>query len=447
MALAAVYTLAFIIIDRLRQGDHPGVAEGYNADRRGAARLLQPDTALFHCAIDRFDVLRASLGENLARQLEADLAERLRANIRPRDDLIPLEDGAFAILLRIDNSSDSLLLERAHQFLDSLRQPVEMEKRTVLPTACIGIARATQERIEFDELSRRARSAALVARERGQDQVELFRDDIDRHLREERELEGDLRAALGRGELALHYHPLVDIATGRLNGVEALIRWHHPERGMIPPMQFIPQAERSGLIEPLGEWVLVRAMEDAAAGLPHDIRIAVNLSPRQIKSARFLQTFDSAIQALGVSPQRMDFEITEGVELRDEAPTIERLLRFKELGATITLDDFGTGYSSLSYLIRFPFDRVKIDRGFVARALDDPASRTVIEATLQLARTLSLSTVAEGIEKREQLDLLRELGCDEAQGFLFCKPLPLPALQEALASGLPPKDWRRFEGE
>jgi EAL domain-containing protein (putative c-di-GMP-specific phosphodiesterase class I) len=246
-------------------------------------------------------------------------------------------------------------------------------------------------------------------------------------------LELDLRNALGNGEFELYYQPLVNLEFGNISGFEALIRWHHPKRGMVSPVEFIPIAEETGLIIPIGEWVLRQAC-DEGANWPDEVSLAVNLSPIQFKAADLAQTVINALECSGLGPDRLQLEITEAVLLNNSDSTLATLHQLRALGVRISMDDFGTGYSSLSYLRSFPFDKIKIDRSFVHEFLSNKDSVAIIRAMVGLGRSLGMATTAEGIETREELEHLKREGCTEGQGFFFSRPRPAEDVYTLLAN-------------
>jgi EAL domain-containing protein (putative c-di-GMP-specific phosphodiesterase class I) len=244
-------------------------------------------------------------------------------------------------------------------------------------------------------------------------------------------MEHDLRKALAANEFELHYQPVVNLANDEISGVEALIRWHHPEKGLIPPSTFIPVAEEIGFIIQLGEWAIREACRTARSW-PNDIKIAVNLSPVQFRNPGFLAIVVGALSASGLPPDRLELEITEGMLLQDCEATLNTLYKLRALGVRIAMDDFGTGYSSLSYLQSFPFDKIKIDRSFVKDIADGRGSLNIVRAVAAMANGLGMTTTAEGVETKEQLDTVRAEGCTEMQGFLFSKPLPADEIEPLL---------------
>jgi EAL domain-containing protein (putative c-di-GMP-specific phosphodiesterase class I) len=255
---------------------------------------------------------------------------------------------------------------------------------------------------------------------------------MDKRLQARHALEVDLRKAIAHGEFEVYYQPILYLQTGKVSGFEALVRWNHPERGMISPADFIPLAEETGLILPLGEWVLRTACMQAAKW-PQPVGVAVNLSAMQFKGRNIVQLTLNALAASGLAARRLDLEITESVLLQDETHTLTILHQLRDLGVQISMDDFGTGYSSLAYLRNFPFDKIKIDRSFVRDMLVRKDCQAIIRAVVGLARSLGITTIIEGIETKEQLETARLEGCDEGQGYLFSKPMPEPQVAEFLA--------------
>jgi EAL domain-containing protein (putative c-di-GMP-specific phosphodiesterase class I) len=246
---------------------------------------------------------------------------------------------------------------------------------------------------------------------------------MDAQMQERRELEQDLRRALAAGEFELYYQPLSNLADDRITGFEALIRWHHPGKGIMSPAAFIPLAEETGLIVPIGEWVIRQACATAAQW-PSDIRIAVNISPAQLRSPNLVQVIVGALAASGVAADRLELEITESVLLQDGETTLSTLYRLRELGIRVAVDDFGTGFSSLSHLQRFPFDKIKVDRSFVGSIIDNTCSLNIVRAVAALATGLGVIATAEGVETQAQLEAVRAEGCAEMQGFLLSQPIP-----------------------
>jgi len=302
--------------------------------------------------------------------------------------------------------------------------------------ASAGIAVAPGDGEAADSLLAHADLARDIARREGRGCYRFFEPGMDQRQQKRRMLEGDLRRALASGEFLLHYQPVIDIGTGSVTGFEALLRWKHPRRGLVSPAEFIPLAEQLGLIAPIGAWVLGQAAMDAA-GFPGAPRIAVNVSPLQFRNEGLVEAAARALAQAGLSPDRLELEITESVLLDESEVTRETLHRLRALGLRIAIDDFGTGYSSLRMLRGFPFDKIKIDQSFIRDLGISPDAHSIVSAIVGLGRALGMSTTAEGVETEEQLAALAAEGCAEAQGFLFSRPRPaeeVPMLLRTLAS-------------
>ena len=298
----------------------------------------------------------------------------------------------------------------------------------------IGIAMAPADGSEPDQLLRNADMALYRAKANGRGTYHFFQPEMDAQMQERRRLELDLRKALLADEFELYYQPLIDIASGEVCGFEALIRWNHPERGIVTPDEFIPVAEEIGLIVPLGEWVLKQACQDAVAW-PAKLTVAVNLSAAQFRNPMLALSVVSALGQSGLAASRLELEITETVLLQDDRAVLDTLHQIRDLGVRICMDDFGTGYSSLSYLRSFPFDKIKIDRSFISELGKENDCVAIIRAVTRLGASLGMITTAEGVETEQQLEILRAEGCVQVQGYLFSKPKPLseiPALLREL---------------
>jgi EAL domain-containing protein (putative c-di-GMP-specific phosphodiesterase class I) len=317
--------------------------------------------------------------------------------------------------------------------------PVRLEGREVFTTVSIGVALSTINHDRPEHLLRDADVALYRAKAQGKARHAIFDPSMDAQAMERLELETDLRHAVERDELRVHYQPIVDLESGRLCEVEALIRWQHPERGMIPPLQFIPLAEETGLIIPIGRWILAEAArqtrqwQEEHPSLP-PLTLSVNLSARQLQHPRLIEEISEVLAETGLDPASLRLEITESVVMEDAESTSVTLLRLKQLGIELAIDDFGTGYSSLSYLNRFSVDAVKIDRSFVSQIGTSSRDATIIRAIIALSKSLQLSVTAEGIESTEQLQQLRELGCNRGQGYLLAKPQPPAAIPDLLST-------------
>jgi predicted signal transduction protein with EAL and GGDEF domain len=311
----------------------------------------------------------------------------------------------------------------AAKLISAVSAPYNIQGHEVIVGASIGIALAPGDGNDCDALLRNADMALYRAKADGRGAAHFFEPEMDRRIQARRVLELDLRKAYANGEFELFYQPLINLAENRISGFEALLRWRHPKRGMVSPGEFVPLAEEIGLIVPLGEWVLRQACTEAARW-PDGLHVAVNLSPVQFRSKSVVQAVMTALAYSRLEPRRLELEITESVLLADTEANLATLHKLREIGVRISMDDFGTGYSSLSYLRSFPFDKIKIDRSFVNDLTRRPDCMAIIHAVVGLGESLGISTTAEGVETREQLERLRAEGCTEAQGFLFSAPCP-----------------------
>jgi diguanylate cyclase (GGDEF)-like protein len=399
------------------------------ADRRGEAV-----TVLF-LDLDGFKVVNDSLGHLVGDELLVQVAQRIAGSLRRADTAARLGGDEFAVLVQDATTTDAA--ERAAQrVIDALRQSFTVADREVFVSASIGIARG---RSEAETLLREADVAMYHAKALGKACYAVFEQHMHTAALERLELEADLRRGLDRGELELHYQPVFELATRRLRGVEALVRWRHPERGLVPPFEFIPLAEETGLIHRIGNWVLREACEQVAEwnrDFPgaHPLAVSVNLSGVELQRPGLVDEVRAVLEATGIPPWSLVLEITESVLMQDSELTTRRLSDLRALDIRLAIDDFGTGYSSLRYLSRFPVDVLKIAKPFVdcvhsGSKQDLALARMIVD----LGANLGLRTVAEGVEVREQEDVMRELGCDFGQGYLLARPLP-PREVETLLS-------------
>ena len=377
--------------------------------------------------LDRFKVINESVGHNVGDRLLVAVGQRLVACLRPGDTVARFGGDEFGILLEEVASADE-----AHRIADrigaELRAPFSMGDREWFISASLGISLSRPGRATPEEMLREAEIAMVKAKADPSNRYALFEPSMSHQTIERIDLENDLRRGIERGELRLHYQPLVDLATDRIVGFEALVRWEHPVRGLIPPLSFIPLAEETGLILPVGRWVLERACRQARAW--HDARpggpplfMSVNLSARQFAQPELVDEVREILAETGLDPAALEIEITESVLMDQTEAGIRTLRQLRDLGVRLVLDDFGTGYSSLSYLKHLPLDTIKIDRSFVA-GLDGETDRSIVDAVIALAHGLRIGVVAEGIETEAQFEVLRAMGCDVGQGYLFARPLP-----------------------
>ena len=321
-------------------------------------------------------------------------------------------------------------------FSKACSAPFDLSGHQASIDTSIGIALAPADGSDADCLMKNADLALYRSKSEGRGTYRFFEPEMDQRMQARRRLEQDLRNALLNGEFSVHYQPLINLEHDEVCGCEALIRWQHPERGNIPPADFIPLAEETGLIVPIGEWVLRQACKDAAAW-PEHLKIAVNLSPVQFRSRNLAEMVINTLAATGLSPQRLELEITETVMLQDESEAFSTLGRLHDIGVRVALDDFGTGYSSLSNLRKFPFDKIKIDRSFVSDLSSaNVDALAVVRSVARLGVSLGMATTAEGVETKEQMDKVRAEGCTEMQGFYVCAPAPAEEITRLLRSSV-----------
>jgi predicted signal transduction protein with EAL and GGDEF domain len=353
--------------------------------------------------------------------------------VRDVDAVARLGGDEFAIIQTMTESpSDTAIL--AQRIRDEIAKPFDLGGMQAVVNASIGIAVAPSDSSDPDQLLKQADMALYGAKAEGRGVYRFFQPEMDARMKMRHEIEQELRDAIAAGDLRLHYQPVVDVASGEICGMEALLRWPHARRGLVPPAEFISIAEESGLIVPLGEWVLRKALLDAARWPAH-VRIAVNLSPVQFRSSNLTEVVIGACAAARVAPERLELEVTEAAFLAATKDVLATIDELRHAGVKIVMDDFGTGYSSLNYLRRFPFDKIKIDRSFVRDLTDDQNLSTVIvEAVVRLARALDVTTTAEGVETVHQLDIIRAAGVTEMQGWLFSPARPLEEIDALFAS-------------
>jgi diguanylate cyclase (GGDEF)-like protein len=378
--------------------------------------------AVFCIDLDHFKDVNDSLGHAVGDQVLIESAQRLNACAREGDLVIRLGGDEFAVIAPgfEDPRAAALLADR---MVKAIAQPMAIEGSLVQVGASVGIAFAPSDGSNAETLLKNADMALYRAKGEGRGNYHFFERGMDEALQNRRLLEQGLKVALARGELRLVYQPLLALATNRICCFEALLRWDHPTRGVVSPAEFIPVAEESGVIGTIGEWVLREACR-AAASWPVPVRVAVNLSPAQFRNKNLVDQVIGALADAGLPAERLELEVTESLLLAETSQTLEMLHQLRTQGVRISMDDFGTGYSSLSYLRAFPFDKIKIDRSFIAGLKPDDESIAIVRAIIMLGESLGMSTTAEGVETEAQLDALREQGCNEVQGFLFSPPLP-----------------------
>ena len=401
---------------------HEALQRGKSGQRRVAVLCVD---------LDLFKNVNNSFGHPMGDRLLKQVAGRLKAEVSGDNLVARLGGDEFAIVLAADASPNGAS-DFAARMIRILSESYDIDGIEVTVGASIGIALSPGDGETSEELMRNADMALYRAKSEGGGVHRFFEREMDQQARRRRDMELDLRRAFANGEFELHYQPLVDIAADRISGFESLLRWRHPEKGMISPAEFVPVAEDIGLIVALGEWVLREACTEAAKW-PADIKVAVNLSPVQFRSRNLVQVVISALAHSGLSPRRLELEITESLFLAETAANLAILHQLRGLGVSISMDDFGTGYSSLSYLRSFPFDKIKIDRSFVKDLVERSDCVAIVRAISGLGRSLNITTTAEGVETADQLDWLRAEGCNEVQGFLFSAAKPASEIAELLA--------------
>ncbi|AXS40954.1 EAL domain-containing protein [Breoghania sp. L-A4] len=402
--------------------------------------------AIFVLDLDQFKAVNDSMGHPVGDALLKEFGDRLRAMVGKGDTVARLGGDEFAVLQATaagDQKQAALAL--AEDLLDITTAPYMIEGAELVIGASIGIALAPEDGIDADQLLKSADLALYKTKSDGRNGYRFFDRVMAEETRSRRTLALDMRKALARDEFELHYQTIVDTATMETCGVEALARWQHPRRGMIPPDMFIAIAEETGLIIPLGERLLRKACRDASRWPAH-IKIAVNLSPVQFRAGNLTQTVVTALADSGLAPERLEIEITESVLLQQNSENLAFLHDLRELGVSVVLDDFGTGYSSLSYLQVFPFDKIKIDRSFVNEMQKRSDCAAIVGAIIGLGRSLDITTTAEGIETREQFDMLRAAGCHQVQGYLFSRPVALSKLDLGATGNKTAGELRRGAG-
>jgi diguanylate cyclase (GGDEF)-like protein len=381
--------------------------------------------------IDHFKSVNDTFGHPTGDDLLKLVAARLKACVREHDTVARIGGDEFAIVQsKVAQPEDAAMLAR--RICETVRAPYDVNGHMLLVDTSVGIAVAPIDGEEPDTLLKNADMALYGAKTDGRGTYRFFEPAMDARAKLRRALELALRRALTEGEFQLHYQPVIHLSDDRITCCEALLRWNHPDRGLISPDEFVPIAEEMGLIVSLGEWVLRKACSDAAKW-PDGVKVAVNLSPIQVMHHNLVPTVVSALASSGLPAERLDVEITESVLMHDTETTLAALHRLRALGVSISMDDFGTGYSSLSYLRSFPFDKIKIDRCFINGLPQGDDSAAIVRAVTGLAKSLSMTTTAEGVETMQQMEQVKELGCTEMQGFYFSEAQPIDVIEKLFA--------------
>src|SRR5882757_5555569 len=399
-----------------------------------AMKAVRPgeQLAVLYIDIDEFKSVNDALGHPVGDELLMGVADRLRGCLKESDVAARLGGDEFAVIqTAIKSQSETTeLVDKIHS---AIRRPFECMGHLITTDASIGIALAAGDGLDLDQLLRNADLALYGAKGDGRRTYRFFEAGMDARAKARRSLELELRQAISDGSLEAWYQPVVNLENNRISSCEALLRWRHPERGMISPAEFIPIAEETGLINQLGLWVLNTACAEAV-NWPDEVRVAVNVSPIQFRSQTLALNVAAALAASGLSAGRLELEITEAVLIRDDEAALAILHQLRKLGVRIALDDFGTGYSSLSYLQRFPFDKIKIDRSFIRDMALPEGSSSIVQAVVNIAAASDMTTTAEGVETEQQRNLLTILGCTEMQGFLFSPAISAVEIRRLLLS-------------
>ncbi|MEH2563889.1 sensor domain-containing protein [Bradyrhizobium sp. AZCC 2289] len=389
--------------------------------------------AVHHLDLDQFKAVNDTFGHPVGDRLLKVVADRLRGLVRETDTIARTGGDEFVIVQApVADPTDATSL--AESIIELLSQPYDLDGHQAVIGASIGIAVSPGDGSSADTLLRNADLALYRAKGDGRGTFRFFKPAMDEQMQTRRVMEQDLRKALAAGEFELYYQPVVSLESNKISGFEALIRWNHPEKGLVAPAAFIPLAEEIGFIVPLGEWVIRQACITAAQW-PDHLQVAVNISAAQFRGSGLMQVIINALATSGLHPTRLEIEITETVLLQDKEATLAVLHRLRALGIRIAMDDFGTGYSSLTYLQCFPFDKIKIDRSFVKDVADNAGSLNIVRAVAALANGMGMAATAEGVETKEQLDRITAEGCTEMQGYLFSRPLPVHEIERLFLSG------------
>jgi diguanylate cyclase (GGDEF)-like protein/PAS domain S-box-containing protein len=400
------------------------------------AMLHSRKVAVFVVDLDHFKRMNDSLGHRAGDEVLVGMAERMRQSLRRSDTLGRLGGDEFVVVM--PHIASLVDVERcAKRLVDRVSSTAMVGDLEVNLTASVGVCVYPDFAGDVDSLLERADAATYAAKENGRNQYQVFADAMLKESQDRMSMDTALRHALAREELFLHYQPLVSLTTGRVIGMEALLRWHHPKLGVISPSTFVPLAEETGLIVPIGEWALKQSCIQAkqlSSELGIDLSISVNLSPRQFEQSNLLRIIEEALQDSGLPPHQLQVELTENTLMINSASNLEKLQQIRDLGARVAIDDFGTGFCSFSYLLQYPVDRLKIDQSFVAKSATEPNAATVVRTIVAMSHHLGIKVVAEGVETAEHLKFLARRKCDEAQGYYFSRPVSVTGFAAAAAS-------------
>jgi diguanylate cyclase (GGDEF)-like protein len=401
-----------------------------HADRQGQI------FALVLLDLDRFKLVNDSLGHRAGDELLKEVAQRLKSIVREVDTVARLGGDEFVLIIAPGAEPDAAQ-QVAGRILEAMRAPVRIAGIEIHTSPSIGIAFYPNDATTIETLLAQADAAMYYAKQRGRNNFQCFKPGMNTATQQKVRLESDMRVALAQKQFELHYQPKVNTSTGIVHGAEALLRWRHPVRGSISPVEFIPIAEESGLIGGIGAWVVGEACRQARAwqdsGLP-PLRVAVNLSPSQFRQGNIVEMIRDALDQAGLEPRFLEVELTESTVMSDPEESIAILEKLSTMGVLVSVDDFGTGYSSMSYLRRFPIDKLKIDRSFISEVMSRPDDASIVRAIVSLAHSLRLKVVAEGVESAEQLEFLKTLGCDQYQGYHFSPALPASQFEALVRS-------------
>jgi len=411
----------------------------YDRIYHGLARARRADSkvALLLLDVDRFKIVNDSLGHDAGDMLLKAIAMRLNEGVRDMDTVARLGGDEFVVVLEGIHDVDDVMFV-ANKLLATLARPLEISGHDISTTVSIGVSIFPDDGTDTDELLKNADIAMYKAKEAGKNNCQFYTKGMNATAVNYLLLENDLRRAIDQNQLTLYYQPQIDLHTGQITGVEALVRWQHPERGLVSPAHFIPLAEETGLIVPIGEWVLREACLQKKQWLNagNNVgQVAINLSPRQFRQKNFPEKVEAVLREVGLEARYLELEITESCAMEHAGETINQLKQLNQMGIKLSIDDFGTGYSSLAYLQRFPIHKLKIDRSFINDIHDDANDAAIAKTIIGLARNLQLQVVAEGVESISQADWLRNHGCDQAQGFYYAKPMTAAQIENHFHNG------------